>query len=204
MEVSYCSEFARLARSPGLSSFIVIYFIDHILYTTATMVIRSLSLALALSTISHISAFSPSSSTPGRITRDSALQFQATQVQDRRQVLSSLVSISGVLLPNIANAGLLDDYGTDPTQDKQPEKKKPELAKAKAKVESAVEPNLRSNYYYPTNKVRYLPRIKKCSDAIPGEYVDILSYIFLFCSAFTFWRLQYEMFCHIFSHIMCT
>merc|ERR1712129_223708 len=28
-------------------------------------------------------------------------------------------------------------------------------------------PNLRSNYYYPTNKKRYLPRIKKCNDAIP-------------------------------------
>ena len=133
------------------------------------MVIRSLSLALALSVISYTSAFSPSS----------ALQA-TTQIQDRRQVLSSLVSISGVLLPNIANAGLLDDYGTDPTQDKQPEKKKPELAKTKSKVESAVEPNLRSNYYYPTNKVRYLPRIKKCSDAIPGEY--IISYYDLFVS----------------------
>jgi hypothetical protein len=33
--------------------------------------------------------------------------------------------------------------------------------------ESTIEPNLRSNYYYPTNKKRYLPRIKKCSDAIP-------------------------------------
>ena len=31
-----------------------------------------------------------------------------------------------------------------------------------------MEPNLRSNYYYPTNKVRYLPRIKKCSDSIPA------------------------------------
>ena len=28
--------------------------------------------------------------------------------------------------------------------------------------------DLRSNYYYPTNKKRYLPRIKKCNDAIPG------------------------------------
>ena len=149
----------------------------------ATMVIRRLSLALALAAISYTSAFSPSLSTSGRITRDlissSALQA-TTQIQDRRQVLSSLVSISGVLLPNIANAGLLDDYGTDPTQDKQPEKKKPELAKTKSKVESAVEPNLRSNYYYPTNKVRYLPRIKKCSDAIPGEY--IISYYDLFIS----------------------
>ena len=38
---------------------------------------------------------------------------------------------------------------------------------SKAKGESNLEPNLRSNYYYPTNKKRYLPRIKKCNDAIP-------------------------------------
>lgn len=168
----------------------------------------SFSLALVLYAISYTSAFSTSSSPKCS--------------QDRRQVLSSLVSISGVLLPNIANAGLLDDYGTDPTQDKQPEKKKPELAKAKAKVESAVEPNLRSNYYYPTNKVRYLPRIKKCSDAIPGEYIDILSYCLLFCSTCTFGDYNMNMFCNILliscvhnkhklltfclyhTHIMCT
>ena len=38
---------------------------------------------------------------------------------------------------------------------------------AKPKSESTIEPNLRSNYYYPTNKKRYLPRIKRCNDAIP-------------------------------------
>lgn len=36
------------------------------------------------------------------------------------------------------------------------------------KAESNLEPNLRSNYYYPTNKKRYLPRIKRCNDSIPG------------------------------------
>lgn len=66
-----------------------------------------------------------------------------------------------------AYASLLDDYGTDPNADKQP-KKKTEQAKDKGKAASNSEPNLRSNYYYPTNKVRYLPRIKKCSDAIPA------------------------------------
>ena len=43
----------------------------------------------------------------------------------------------------------------------------PSASAAKAKAESNLEPNLRSNYYYPTNKKRYLPRIKRCNDAIP-------------------------------------
>jgi hypothetical protein len=51
-----------------------------------------------------------------------------------------------------ANAGLLDDYGSDPNVDKEPAKKTKELARDKGKPESNSEPNLRSNYYYPTNK----------------------------------------------------
>jgi len=62
----------------------------------------------------------------------------------------------------------LDEYGADPLDNKQPAKKEVVQARDKGKAESNLEPNLRSNYYYPTNKVRYLPRIKKCSDAIPG------------------------------------
>ena len=65
-----------------------------------------------------------------------------------------------------AVAGLLDDYGSDPSKIQQA----PPVAattSATKKAESAIEPNLRSNYYYPTNKKRYLPRIKRCSDAIP-------------------------------------
>jgi hypothetical protein len=75
--------------------------------------------------------------------------------------------------PGMASAGLLDEYGTDPVKirDSSAEREKAarELEKAtpKAKKESDLEPNLRSNYYYPTNKKRYLPRIKKCNDAIP-------------------------------------
>lgn len=78
---------------------------------------------------------------------------------------SCIVSASSFMVPSIASAGLLDDYGTDPG--KIQEKKKPVEVVATPKPESTIEPNLRSNYYYPTNKVRYLPRIKKCSDAIP-------------------------------------
>jgi hypothetical protein len=78
-----------------------------------------------------------------------------------------------VLFPGMATAGgLLDEFGTDPVKirDSSAEREKAarELAKAAPKRESELEPNLRSNYYYPTNKKRYLPRIKKCNDAIPN------------------------------------
>merc|ERR1719230_826370 len=70
-----------------------------------------------------------------------------------------------------ANAGsLLDEFGTDPKTIVQ--KEDPTMNKAGSATKKAVsdiEPNLRSNYYYPTNKKRYLPRIKKCSDSIPGS-----------------------------------
>lgn len=145
---------------------------------------RSLSLALALVLLSsnHASAFSTSSTSStvaaGRVS--SALEAFAADddanysSQQRRAVLSSLLTVTSATLAGItpAYAGLLDDYGTDPNVDKQAEKKK-EQAKMKAKEASNMEPNLRSNYYYPTNKVRYLPRIKKCSDAIPGVAVAI-------------------------------
>ena len=124
---------------------------------------RSLSLALALALAAHqASAFSTTQSTTPGAFSSSALKA-TTVVEDRRAILSSFCSL---MIPNAAYAGLLDDYGTDPAVEKQPVKK--EQAKNKGKAESALEPNLRSNYYYPTNKVRYLPRIKKCSDAIPG------------------------------------
>jgi len=97
-------------------------------------------------------------------------------VVDRRQVLQNVllggaVVSTGILSqPDAASAGLLDDYGgTDMKITNKvvapPEPVKP--AVAQAKVESTMEPNLRSNYYYPTNKKRYLPRIKRCNDAIP-------------------------------------
>ena len=71
--------------------------------------------------------------------------------------------------PPAANASLLDDFGTDPSkiQQKAAEPAIP-TPTSKKKDESGIEPNLRSNYYYPTNKKRYLPRIKRCNDAIPS------------------------------------
>lgn len=91
---------------------------------------------------------------------------------DRRCILQSLVAVGGSIAfgPKPAHAGLLDDYGDfDP---KKPSVGKADVPKnaqvqAQSKEASNFEPNLRSNYYYPTNKKRYLPRIKKCNDAIP-------------------------------------
>merc|ERR1712176_1207152 len=83
----------------------------------------------------------------------------------------SLALIAGFGLSQPASAGgLLDEFGTDPGKISSTPKKEVvrEAVVAKAKAESNFEPNLRSNYYYPTNKKRYLPRIKKCNDAIPG------------------------------------
>jgi hypothetical protein len=73
--------------------------------------------------------------------------------------------------PQRARAGsLLDEFGTDPTKiDSSAAKKQTrDAVKVASKTQSDLEPNLRSNYYYPTNKKRYLPRIKRCSDAIPA------------------------------------
>ena len=76
-----------------------------------------------------------------------------------------------IAFPVSATASLLDDFGKDPTTIKdlaaEKERKAREAAMVVPKEESQIEPNLRSNYYYPTNKKRYLPRIKKCNDAIP-------------------------------------
>jgi len=89
----------------------------------------------------------------------------------RRSFVSngSLALIAGFGLSQPAFAGgLLDEFGTDPGKiTTAPKKKAQEAVVATVKAESNFEPNLRSNYYYPTNKKRYLPRIKKCNDAIP-------------------------------------
>ena len=98
-----------------------------------------------------------------------------SSVDDRRSFLQNGVSaVLGAVIvsPQIANAGLLDEFGSDPTKIVQETKAKESFQYA-PKKESDLEPNLRSNYYYPTNKKRYLPRIKKCNDAIPDAAVMI-------------------------------
>jgi len=149
--------------------------------TTMAPSSRSLTLALALAFVSshRAAAFSTTSAPSTKAARVASFALEASSSADgdcssqlsqqRRAVLTSLVTVASATLGGIspAYAGLLDDYGADPNVNKQPAPKK-EQAKNKGKETSNMEPNLRSNYYYPTNKVRYLPRIKKCSDAIPG------------------------------------
>jgi len=135
--------------------------------------------SLVIFCISSISAFSTvrdGRSQPYRI----ELSLNAEQITNevslsRRSAVQSIFSTFGLLssssvLPiSAANAGLLDDYGSDPSKIRE----EPKLKKAVGTINpppksaSTIEPNLRSNYYYPTNKKRYLPRIKKCNDAIP-------------------------------------
>ena len=96
-----------------------------------------------------------------------AVAALAPGASTRRQLFGTIAASGAALIsPQVSNAGLLDDFGADPTKINQ-KPSEPVLPKSQKKVESTIEPNLRSNYYYPTNKKRYLPRIKKCNDAIP-------------------------------------
>jgi len=146
---------------------------------TMVVIRRQLPLiAFALAYRQEVSSFTTSQTRSRQSTSLEAKQFKCDDgaaSQQRRAVLSTFIAVTSTALtsPIAANAGLLDDYGTDPTENRQPDKQKKEQAKNKGKPVSNMEPNLRSNYYYPTNKVRYLPRIKKCSDAIPGVAVAI-------------------------------
>lgn len=124
---------------------------------------RTLSLAVALSlavlSSQHASAFSACGPTSRASAPPSASALAAASCaedsngQTRRAVLSSLFSVTSAALGASfpAHAGLLDDYGADPNVSKEPAKPK-EQARNKGKAESNMEPNLRSNYYYPTNK----------------------------------------------------
>lgn len=95
----------------------------------------------------------------------------------RRSFISNgaMALITGFGLSQPAFASLLDEFGTDPTKITTAPKKEAVRTGvvAQSKGESNFEPNLRSNYYYPTNKKRYLPRIKKCNDAIPETATQI-------------------------------
>uniref|UniRef100_A0A7S2E970 Photosystem II Psb31 protein domain-containing protein n=1 Tax=Trieres chinensis TaxID=1514140 RepID=A0A7S2E970_TRICV len=122
--------------------------------------------AIALSLAASASAFVPSSVSPRQ---QGASSLSMSTEESRRSMLRSAFAFgTAALLPGVANAGLLDDYGADPSKIKEVKKAEEKSAIAQVKAESIIEPNLRSNYYYPTNKKRYLPRIKRCNDAIPG------------------------------------
>jgi hypothetical protein len=98
-----------------------------------------------------------------------AMPSEEESTQARRSFLQTgAATLLGLgLQTKTAFASLLEEFGSDPSKIDQPKKQAREPAKIVAKQESDFEPNLRSNYYYPTNKKRYLPRIKKCNDLIP-------------------------------------
>ena len=136
------------------------------------------SIALALSLAASASAFTP----PQTTNISPKTQLNAASSNDemtRRSVFATLSTSTLAFLttttssPQPANAGLLDEFGSDPSKIQEKEKVEVVRTVAKPKDESAIEPNLRSNYYYPTNKKRYLPRIKRCNDAIP-EVADAI------------------------------
>jgi hypothetical protein len=93
----------------------------------------------------------------------------------RRTFLVQTATSSSVLfLPGSpTHASLLDEFGSDPNKIVQADSPMTMTTKSSipgtrtTKEASDMAPNLRSNYYYPTNKKRYLPRIVKCSDQIP-------------------------------------
>lgn len=110
---------------------------------------------------SSVAAFQQPKATPASDVESSRRSFVSNGA-------AALIAGVGLAQPSFAG-GLLDEFGTDPTKiSNAPKKEVREAVVAQSKVESNYEPNLRSNYYYPTNKKRYLPRIKKCNDAIPG------------------------------------
>ena len=135
-----------------------------------------LVVAAAILASSSVLAFQPSTGVPRELPtlhlQNSEVEPVVTEAASRRSLLKNAaalvvgIGVQGLAVDG-ASAGLLDEYGADPTKISEIEKKAKEAAKATAKIESNYEPNLRSNYYYPTNKKRYLPRIKKCNDAIP-------------------------------------
>jgi hypothetical protein len=150
--------------------------------------------SIAITLVASASAFAPSSI---GIHTSSQTQTQLNAVNDndtndennsmiisRRSMFGTLSASTLAILTTTtattitttqaANASLLDDFGTDPSKiDQNKPKEEIRPAVAKPKDVSVIEPNLRSNYYYPTNKKRYLPRIKKCNDAIP-EVADAI------------------------------
>lgn len=125
--------------------------------------------------VSGISGATTTTKSSAYISSFSQLDATATEC-DRRAAFAkfggAFVGIaSSIALPiQNANAGLLDEFGSEPNKIQEKAKV---AAVATKKEESNYEPNLRSNYYYPTNKKRYLPRIKRCNDAIPDAAVMI-------------------------------
>lgn len=79
--------------------------------------------------------------------------FSLESVSSRREAISTMggVLAGSLLSSQRAEASLLDEYGADPRKiEDSPTKTAAVVPNQKA--ESNYEPNLRSNYYYPTSK----------------------------------------------------
>ena len=86
----------------------------------------------------------------------------ASSSSSRRALLKTLPLSIPLLLPLSSSAdepSLFDQFGTDSKSIKQTPKKTEQVMVPKSA--GAIDPNLRANYYYPTARKRYLPRIKK-------------------------------------------
>lgn len=126
------------------------------------------------SLFASVTAFQTSSPTRKDVSLKSAQQDEdmlPTQHSRRAFLNVNAAIVTGLATQGFfvdsASAGLLDEYGSDPSKIQLADAPKKKSPTDNVKTESNLEPNLRSNYYYPTNKKRYLPRIKKCNDAIP-------------------------------------
>ena len=128
-------------------------------HNVLSVTMKFASLALAALSLSTVSAWTPRQKQP----------MSSSEISRRKVLGQSLLTLVATTTTGTlpARAGLLDEFGSDPSKIQQAPAAVVVPTTAAKKAESAIEPNLRSNYYYPTNKKRYLPRIKRCSDAIP-------------------------------------
>lgn len=92
----------------------------------------------------------------------------ANDVTLSRRSLLATVLTTGALVAgsSTANAGLLDEYGADPAKITVKEVSSTTTIRKNKDGETGIDPTLRANYYYPTAKKRYLPRIQKVSSEI--------------------------------------
>ena len=85
-------------------------------------------------------------------------EFVGKSLEEHRDYIKELIETHSDFCAAVGECGLDTSDGFPPLEDQLP------WFRLQVRI---AEPNLRSNYYYPTNKKRYLPRIKKCNDAIP-------------------------------------
>ena len=140
-----------------------------------TIALNLLVFGLASSSVSGFQQPTSTSTSTQRNTGVALSMATSNSNSSRRSFVSNGVTAASAFMIGVGLSnkpafagGLLDEFGSDPTKIvNKPKKVSREAVVAQSKEESNFEPNLRSNYYYPTNKKRYLPRIKKCNDAIP-------------------------------------